>query len=71
VRSPPKRGLIRRGADDDRGNAVGISEADARFVGGVSSLAELGLDGQIDTDQDEEPLPILLGHSSLLSMVEV
>lgn len=66
-----ERGLVRDGAEHDRGNVAWVSESDAALVGGVESLNGLVDGGNVRTDDD---VNVALGflrvlHGNLLLLV--
>lgn len=71
-----ERRLVGHGADDDGARDVGVSIADASLMGGMGSLTQLLVEGEVGSDEDVEVLltglrngfPCFLRHVVLLSV---
>lgn len=48
--------LVRHRTKDDRGDVVGVTETDARFVGRVGGLTDLNGEREVGTDENVEVL---------------
>jgi hypothetical protein len=60
-RGEAERGFVRHRAHDERGNVIGVSEADTGFMGGVGALNELLCEGEIGANEDIDVLVGALG----------